>query len=429
MNPSQLHEGKVTFIHSVFKPKECTPIGVHEIIDKTRSGEWERDIHAVRLVLHRSRQAYDLEKPRKLPAILWAGVFTCADDANLKTHSGLTCLDVDHIPRGEADRLKGEFAKLNCVRAVFISPSGQGLKIVVRIECPSPTDHKRITKAVAADMAAKVPLPSGAKFDNTHDLSRKCFASWDPHLHDNPHAVPWDGCFTERQRDRETEETEKPMLLYTPSPSPPPHVGKDGSAPPRSSVRELLAKHAEAVIPSRVHDTFKRLFILAQLTVAYGEEHHVAVEQCAGVFFAAWYEMTRERDASFLTNTRSDYECEFLEKIPKVKVPFGRGGIDEAVRRMAETDPPPIAAIRFPDSAPIGRLLHLCQTLGAMQPPGTPFYLSSREAEKVVGVSHTLANRYLRAFVVNGILVEVEKPDIAQRKASRFRWNGDLPTK
>lgn len=420
---------KVTFIPSVKAPGECTPIDAGEILNRMRSGEYERPIHMLRLVLHRSRQAYDLEKVRRLPAILWAGDFLCAKDDGIRTHSGLTCLDVDGIPGCEVDRLKGEFAKLDCVRAVLISPSGQGLKVIVRIPCQSPTDHKQITKAVTADLAAKVLLPDGVKFDKTEDLSRKCFVTWDPHLHDNPNAVPWDGYFTEIQSDGVTDDTEKPMLLYTPPPSPPPHVGKGGSAPPRSSVRELLTKHAEAVIPSCVHDTNARLFYLARLTVACADEHHVAVEQCTDVFFAVWHEMTRERDASLLTNTRSDYECEFLEKIPKVKVPFGRGGIDEAVRRMAETDPPPIAAIRFPDSVPIGRLLHLCQTLSAMQPPGTPFYLSSREAEKVVGVSHTQANTYLRALVFKGILVEVEKPDIAHRKASRFRWNGDIPTK
>jgi hypothetical protein len=423
-----LDEGRVTLLNSVKAPGGCTPIYAGEIIDRIRSERWKLKIEALRKVRASDLQKYKMQK-EKLPAILWAGDFLCAKDDGIRTHSGLTCLDIDGIPGCEVDRLKGEFAQLDCVRAVFISPSGHGLKIVVRIECPSPTDHKRITKAVADDLAVKVLLSSGLEFDNTHDLSRKCFASWDPDIHDNPHAVPWDGYFTERQRDRETEETEKPMLLCTLSLSPPPHIGKGGSAPPQSTVRELLTKHAEVVIPSCVHDTNSRLFNLARLTVAYGEEHHVPVEQCTGVFFAAWYEMTRERDASFLTNTRSDYECEFLEKIPKVKVPFGRGGIDEAVRRMAETDPPPIASIRFPDSAPIGKLLHLYQTLSTMQPHGTPFYLSSREAEKVVGVSHTLANRYLRAFVVAGILVEVEKHDTAQRKASRFRWNGDMPSK
>lgn len=419
----------MTFIPSVKAPGECTPIDAGEIFDRMRSGEYERPIYILRLVLHRSRQAYDLEKVRRLPAILWAGDFLCAKDDGIRTHSGLTCLDVDGIPGCEVDRLKGEFAKLNCVRAVFISPSGEGLKVIVRIPCQSPNDHKRITQAVTADLAAKVPLPDGVKFDKTEDLSRKCFVSWDPDLHDNPHAVPWSGTFTEYQSLRVSDVSdvsEKQMLSPLTAFQAPPPIQTPGPGVPAEVVRALIMSHEKELIPTKPDDNHKRRFMLARLVLQFSEEHGIAKADCRDVFFNEWHSIVMERDPKFLPGLKADYKVEFFQSIHTAIVPLGGNAVDIAVQRMATTQPPPIAG-RYADNPDMVTLLHLLHTLSAMQPTGAPFFLSSRDGGKVIGKTAPTTATYLRFLVMERILTVAVKH--TETTATRYLWNGDIPTK
>jgi len=69
-----------------------------------------------------------------LPAICFSGKFTKRNDASLTTHSGLICLDFDGY---ESDKLlleeKERLTNDRYAYSVFISPSGMGLKVLVKI--------------------------------------------------------------------------------------------------------------------------------------------------------------------------------------------------------------------------------------------------------------------------------------------------------
>ena len=71
---------------------------------------------------------------QSLPAICFSGKFTKRNDKALKEHSGLICLDFDGY-NSNKDLLqeKEKLSKDKYVYAVFISPSGNGLKVLVNI--------------------------------------------------------------------------------------------------------------------------------------------------------------------------------------------------------------------------------------------------------------------------------------------------------
>ena len=105
---------------------------------------------------------------QSLPAICFSGMFTKRADANISEHSGLICLDFDGY-KTTKDMLqeKERLSKDKYVYSVFISPSGNGLKAVVKI----PTevdDHKKYFKSLEIHF-------NSSNFDKTSkNISRVC---------------------------------------------------------------------------------------------------------------------------------------------------------------------------------------------------------------------------------------------------------------
>ena len=101
------------------KPKESSLA----IINRIRSGEATKD------------------EKKRLPIICFSGVFSSRDDSSLMEHSGLMVIDFDKINAEEAKRILSlDKHTLIC----FTSPSGNGLKLVVRITNPERhRDHYR----------------------------------------------------------------------------------------------------------------------------------------------------------------------------------------------------------------------------------------------------------------------------------------------
>ena len=120
-----------------------------------------------------------------LPAICFSGKFTKRNDASLTTHSGLICLDFDGY---ESDKLlleeKERLTKDRYTYSVFISPSGMGLKVLVKI--PAEEDNHR---SFFNSLEKHFNSPC---FDTTcKNLSRVCYESYDPLIFINEQSSIW----------------------------------------------------------------------------------------------------------------------------------------------------------------------------------------------------------------------------------------------
>jgi hypothetical protein len=106
--------------------------------------------------------------------ILWAGKFESRRDDSIVEHSSLLVLDFDHI---DVEGSKNVLSTDPYVFACWISPSGEGLKALVRISNPSlHRDHFRALQSYFdAEYGLEVD-PSGI------NESRACFDSYDPEL-------------------------------------------------------------------------------------------------------------------------------------------------------------------------------------------------------------------------------------------------------
>ena len=120
----------------------------------------------------------DKSMKSKLPVAMFSGVFMGRKDDDLMEHSGLIVLDFDHI---RVDEYKPLIGTDEYVRACWTSPSGDGLKVLVKVTNPERhRDHFRALKAYFEKTYALDVDPSGI------NESRLCFESHDPEMITNP---------------------------------------------------------------------------------------------------------------------------------------------------------------------------------------------------------------------------------------------------
>jgi hypothetical protein len=122
---------------------------------------------------------------QELPAICFSGTFSKREDSALIEHSGLICLDFDDFPSNdEILAKKDELANDPYTFSVFISPSGNGLKVLVKIPADE-TKHKAFFNALEAHYNCE-------QFDKTSkNVSRVCYESYDPTIYVNINSIEW----------------------------------------------------------------------------------------------------------------------------------------------------------------------------------------------------------------------------------------------
>jgi hypothetical protein len=164
-----------------------TPIyrDLHVILDRIKEGAGAtKDL--VKKIRLEKRKPERQELKKQLPAICFSGTFNKRTDASLLQHSGLICLDFDgYTKQKELLQDKENLSKNKYVFSVFISPSGNGLKVLVKI----PADAENHTSF----FNSLEKYFNSAYFDKTSkNLSRVCYESYDPLIYVNENSSVWD---------------------------------------------------------------------------------------------------------------------------------------------------------------------------------------------------------------------------------------------
>ena len=162
------------------------------IIGNTRLGTWRGPIREIRRMFKdtlkrtgdrkAAKEAVAAEK-KKLPGILWSGLFSRRAREGLTAHSGLLCADLDDLGENLPD-VRAKLQKSPYLWALFVSPTGEGLKAIFRV----PAD---VSKHLASFRAVERHLLdlSGIQIDQSgKDAARICFVSYDPEAYSSPNA-------------------------------------------------------------------------------------------------------------------------------------------------------------------------------------------------------------------------------------------------
>jgi energy-coupling factor transporter ATP-binding protein EcfA2 len=141
----------------------------------------------------------DKSLKKTLPGVCWSGKFGAErTDGSLEKHSGFIIADFDHVK--DVDNTKDILALDDFIRAVWISPSGDGIKGLVKIS--NPERHRDHYRSLVKHFDRKY----GLELDLTGiNESRVCFESWDPKAIVKEESLVYGGLLTEEGEKKEQE--------------------------------------------------------------------------------------------------------------------------------------------------------------------------------------------------------------------------------
>ena len=156
------------------------------ILDEIRTGKYKPGIIYLRKSLAENKtEAYNKAK-KSLPAFTPSGKFVGGRKLEfLADYSSCIILDIDKLSAADLQNAKHLANQSEFTYACFISPSGNGLKILVKINSDK-ANHKEAFLLVQAHYEAilKLEIDKSGK-----DVTRLCFYSWDENLYLNENAT------------------------------------------------------------------------------------------------------------------------------------------------------------------------------------------------------------------------------------------------
>lgn len=174
---------KITIFKDIKETEQPFHKSVELILQRIKEGASKDLVKKIRE--EKDKQRRNMLK-QSLPAICFSGKFTKRLDSAIVEHSGLICLDFDGY-NNQKDMLqeKERLSKDKYVYSVFISPSGNGLKALVKI--PADVDqHKNYFNSLEKHFDSDY-------FDKTtKNVSRVCYESYDPLIYVNELSSLWE---------------------------------------------------------------------------------------------------------------------------------------------------------------------------------------------------------------------------------------------
>jgi hypothetical protein len=160
---------EVTIYESLYSTSKGVLISVDQALNRIKSGKHKVRIDRIR--------AGEKEEKKKLPIVLFSGAFASRNDSDLKRHSGMIVLDFDGIKKEDINSIKSVLATDQYVRSCWVSPSGEGLKVLVQVT--NPERHRDHFRSLSKYFTEQYALEVDATGINE---SRACFESYDPEL-------------------------------------------------------------------------------------------------------------------------------------------------------------------------------------------------------------------------------------------------------
>ena len=154
---------------------------VNYVFDRIKNGKSKVLVEQIRAENDEQKQQ---ELKKQLPAINFQGIFKERNDKGIKQFSGLMPLDFDKFKdKAEMDALMESLKDNEYVFAMFISPRGNGFKLIVKIPIDGAANYKGYFDALKNYFNSEY-------FDvSSSNISRLCYESYDPNIYINQSAL------------------------------------------------------------------------------------------------------------------------------------------------------------------------------------------------------------------------------------------------
>ena len=286
---------------------------VEVILKRIKEGASKELVKSIRKEQDKAKRN---ELKKELPSICFSGKFNKRSDVSLLEHSGLICLDFDgYSKKQELLNDKAKFAKNKYVYSVFISPSGKGLKVLVRIP-PKADNH--VGYFVALEKYFKSQY-----FDKTSkNLSRVCYESYDPLIEINKDSKVWE--FAEDLQYKEVNKT---------------HGVKTIPITDENKIVDILVKWWQKKYPMSEGQRNQNAFVLAMAFNDFG------IPQSTASLVLSQYQ-SRTFNSTEINNTinsaysnKKNFNTKYYEdeeKINEIQQRLRRGESKKAIRQHLE---------------------------------------------------------------------------------------------
>ena len=156
-----------------------------EVLQEIKSDKYQSEINSIRYALHKGDEKKAEEIKSNLLGFTTSGTFgESRTKPNIVTYSQVVCLDFDDIPVTEIETLALKINQCDYTMASFISPSGEGLKVFIKVN--SNAEQHATAYSQVANFYKEL---SGYDFDaKCKDITRLCFVSCDADLFINEEA-------------------------------------------------------------------------------------------------------------------------------------------------------------------------------------------------------------------------------------------------
>jgi hypothetical protein len=300
---------KVTIFKNIKETETPFHREIGVVLERIKDGATKNLVKSIRTTKDKAERN---ELKKRLPAICFSGVFNKRNDNALKEHSGFICLDFDGY---EKKKLllehKENLTKDQYTYSVFISPSGNGLKVLVKI--PANSDN-HINYFNSLQKYYDSPY-----FDKMcKNVSRVCYESYDPLIFINKNSQLWDTI-----AEPEYKEVDK----YNDPPTIP--------ISDENKIVEILVKWWEKKYPMVEGQRNQNCYVLAMAFNDYGINKSLAgyiLNRYATSDFTQ-AEINRTIDSAYVNTTKFGtkyYEDE--EKLQSIKDKLRRGISKKEIR-------------------------------------------------------------------------------------------------
>jgi hypothetical protein len=171
------------------------------ILTDIQSGKYRGPVTYIRKCLHEQKlESYEKAK-KGLLAFTPSGQFEGGRNQDtLIKYSGIIVLDFDKLSPEQLKKCRESVMDDHFTLAVFISPSGNGLKVFVQTQA-TPSTHKNTFLHVQAYYESL----TGLSIDKSgKDYTRLCFMSLDPDLYYNPNSQVFSDTFSSKSSKEES---------------------------------------------------------------------------------------------------------------------------------------------------------------------------------------------------------------------------------
>lgn len=176
---SHISENKVSFFAGGIKQAKTTSnYTISAILSMIASDKYKTAVETLR---SQTNESVKKVMKQNLDYVTWSGTFTKRNNEAIIKHSGIICIDFDHVEN--IDDVRNTLINDQYTLALFTSPGGNGFKTLVSINSKYHLDSYLQLEQYYAE-SYNLVIDKACK-----DVSRACFLSYDPDVFINKNAI------------------------------------------------------------------------------------------------------------------------------------------------------------------------------------------------------------------------------------------------